>query len=259
MKKLYLGELVFQVVIAPPHLHRRAHVLRHGGVAPLRGHPRRAGTEDEGRPRVHPGALGVGDHQGLRAGVRVHPLLLGPRHHGGQVAPNGARAPFARGRPGARWPKGPASSPRTPASTPARSRPGQRPTRSSLLPAGHPGGPVPLPRDAEPAGRERHVPGGLRLGGRSARLGAVDDPLHRLGHPVDRLHRHRARHRRRPLPGPPRHPGRCLGRHRGPRRRLQLDAHRAAAQPRPDVRAAPAPAPAGASGARHRELRGRAG
>ena len=56
----------------------------------------------------------------------------------------------------------------------------------------------------------------LRGRGRPAGLGAVPPPLRRLGHPRHRLHRHRARHRRRAGPGAPRHARRPLGSHRRP-------------------------------------------
>ena len=102
----------------------------------------------------------------------------------------------------------------------------------------------PLPRDAQHPGRLDHRARGVRGGVRPPRLGAGDDPLHRLGDPVDRLHRHGARDRRRAHAGPPRGAGRHLGRHRGARRRLQLHLRRAPAEPAADVRAAPAAAQA---------------
>ena len=89
----------------------------------------------------------------------------------------------------------------------------------------------PLPRHAQHPGRLVHRARGVRGGVGPARLGAGDDPLHRLGDPLDRLHRHRARHRRRAHAGAPRRPGRHLRRHRGARRRLQLHLRRAAAEP----------------------------
>ena len=59
------------------------------------------------------------------------------------------------------------------------------------------GGPVPLRRHAQRAGRVGRRARRLHSRGRPARLGALDAALHRVGDPGDRLHRHRARHRRR--------------------------------------------------------------
>lgn len=83
---------------------------------------------------------------------------------------------------------------------------------------------------------------------------ALDHPLYRLGDPVDRLHRHGTRHRRRAGPGPSGGRGRH---HRGyaePRHRLQLDLRRADDQHRADVHDPPAPTHGRPAGVGHAAL-----
>ena len=137
-------------------------------------------------------------------------------HHGRQVALELARAGAARARPRA----GRAGGPHPPRGRPRVRAPDPGPARGGAAaapPAHRPRRPQPLPRHPEHPGRRLHRARGLRGGVGPARLRARDDPLHRLGHPLDRLHRHRARHRRRAHPGPPRRAGRHLRGHRGAR------------------------------------------
>ena len=230
MRRLHVDDLVYQVATLVLSF-LIVHVPYTLVVRPERpGRARGAGPADGPEPRVRPGALLVGDHQGPRAGVGVHPVPLGALHHGRQVALELARAGPPRARPRADRPGGahpPRGRPRVRAADPGPPGRGE----AAAPPAHRSRRPQPLPRHPEHPGRRLDRARGLLGGVGPARLRARHDPLHRLGHPLDRVHRHRARHRRRPHHGPPRRAGRHLRGHRGARRRLQLHVRGAPPEP----------------------------
>ena len=134
MRKLHVGRPRLPGGDARPLLPGRARAVHARGAPERPGRARGAGAADAREPRVRPGALLVGDHQGPRAGVGVHPVPLGALHHGRQVARRARASGRCSSATSCRSPRARASCPRTPASTRARSRPCPRPSGGCSCP-----------------------------------------------------------------------------------------------------------------------------